>query len=100
MCRDRTYRTHIGAQTMLTKTETGDRLTSDRTSHTAERTHGGWRLSYLPDRNLTEAQALAGMYLADVIADPLTGWEHRWVQEWAEKLGSSVHELTAAVRSR
>lgn len=48
-------------------------MTSDVTPEAAYRdtdTADGWRLSWLPDRQLTRAQALAGMRLDELLSDP------------------------------
>lgn len=48
-------------------------MTSDITPESAYRDGDGaqvWRLSWLPDRRLTEAQARAGMELDELLSDP------------------------------
>ncbi|WP_063821672.1 hypothetical protein [Nocardia pneumoniae] len=47
-------------------------MTSDITPEAAYRDTDtdGWRLSWLPDRRLTRAQALAGMRLDELLSDP------------------------------
>ncbi|MEV6324720.1 hypothetical protein AB0M45_26555 [Nocardia sp. NPDC051787] len=48
-------------------------MTSDITPEAAFRdtdTADGWHLSWLPDRQLTRAQALAGMRLDELLSDP------------------------------
>ncbi|AYF75764.1 hypothetical protein D7D52_20120 [Nocardia yunnanensis] len=48
-------------------------MTSDRSHESAVRVADGWtlawRCSWLPDRLLTRAQALAAMVLAEIVAD-------------------------------
>jgi hypothetical protein len=76
-------------------TQTSDLITSDLTTHTAERDGPVWRLSFLPGRVWTRAQAEARMCVADVVSGPRVGaWEGHWVALWALTLG----ELVAAVR--
>jgi hypothetical protein len=83
---------------MLTLTR--DRITSDVTSHYAERdvSGGGWRLSFLSG-HWTENQALAGMRLADAVAEPLEGGGvPTWIAGFAGILDEPVEELVAAAQ--
>ncbi|MGV9674254.1 hypothetical protein ACWDSJ_03145 [Nocardia sp. NPDC003482] len=50
----------------------GQRMTSDRSPEYAYRVPGSraWRLSWLPGHEVSEARALAGMELDELISDP------------------------------
>jgi hypothetical protein len=81
-------------------TQTNDTITSDVTTHTAQRDGPVWRLSFLPGREWSRAQAEAGMCVADTVACGQVGgvWEGHWVAQWALALGEPVSALVAAVR--
>jgi hypothetical protein len=81
---------------------TGTAMTSTQTRHTARAPDGGgWELSWLPGRILTQSQAVTAMTIAEVAAthdltnnaDPM--WPH--IDEWAAELGMSGPAAVARV---
>jgi hypothetical protein len=73
-------------------TDTG--MTSNQTRHTAQAAPGGgWTVSWLPGRTLTQNQAVTAMTIAEAVAahaDDLADSASRWwlhVDGWAAELG-------------
>ncbi|HEY6792064.1 MAG TPA: hypothetical protein VI365_32595 [Trebonia sp.] len=70
-------------------------MTSDLTRHTAHAIEGGWEVTWLPGRVLTQGQAVTAMLLAETVAariDDLADnghplWGH--IDGWAAELGIS-----------
>lgn len=69
-------------------------MTSDRTRHTARAADGGgWTVSWLPGRTLTQNQAVTAMTIAEAVkahADDLADNGSRWwlhIDGWAAELG-------------
>jgi hypothetical protein len=50
-----------------------DAITSETTSHTAQRVEGWWTLSWLPGRLLERNQAITGMTIAELVAKAPAG---------------------------
>ena len=80
-----------------------DRISSDRTGHTARLAPGGeraWHVSWLPGRLMDRNSAITAMVLADVVATDDVHAGHRlWphIQGWAAELGlSAPHALAWA----
>jgi hypothetical protein len=75
--------------TKITETE----MTSDLTRHTARAAGGGWTVSWLPGRTLTQNQAVTAMTIAEIVAEhagDLAGSGSAWrihVDGWAAELG-------------
>jgi hypothetical protein len=89
-------------------------MTSDETRHTARAAEGGgWVVSWLPGRTLTQNQAITAMTIAEAVAahaDELGNSGSRWwlhIDEWAAEMGltgphavagANVGEYAGAVR--
>lgn len=72
----------------LTITDTT--MASNTTRHHAERLADGWRVSWLPDRRLTQSQAITAMTIAQYVhAHELTAHHPLWphIDGWAAELG-------------
>jgi hypothetical protein len=70
---------------------TGKNMRGTATSHTASATPGGWAVTWLPGRVLTQAQAVSAMQIAEVVEGPgaLQPGDRRWnhLEGWAHELG-------------
>jgi hypothetical protein len=80
----------------------GTEMTSEQTRHTARAAAGGgWAVSWLPGRTLTQNQAVTAMTIAEAVvvhagelADSLSRW---WlhIDRWAAELGITGPEAVA-----
>jgi hypothetical protein len=84
----------------MSLTITATTMSSSQSPHTARRQdEGGWEVSWLPGRVLTQNQAVTAMTIADVTATrDLTGstdkmWPH--LGNWAAELGLSGPDAVA-----
>jgi hypothetical protein len=78
-------------------------MTSDVTRHTATHTGGGWTVTWLPGRTLTQSEAITAMTVAEmvverahILANPSSRlWWH--MDGWAAELGlTGPHAVTEA----
>jgi hypothetical protein len=85
---------------------TSQLMTSDATSHVAEWSPdaaadggGAWVVSWLPQRLLTEDQAVTAMMIAEQVAKGLPPGDRVWlhVDNWARELGLTRSEVVARV---
>jgi hypothetical protein len=81
-------------------------MTSDLTPHAARATDGGWSVTWLPGRRLTQNQAITAMTIAEVVrshCDDLADTSSRWwlhIEGWAAELGiSGPHAVATASMS-
>lgn len=78
--------------TRITETE----MTSDQTRQTAQaRDEGGWAVSWLPGRILTQNQAVTAMTIAEACA--AVADLHMHIDNWATELGIGGPAAVAAV---
>jgi hypothetical protein len=79
-------------------------MASESTRHTAHVTpSGSWAVSWLPNRVLTQGQAVTAMTIAEVLAthdvlrDPVMSSHRLWpfIDNWAQELGMSGPQAVA-----
>lgn len=80
-------------------------MTSDITPEFAFRGHGqpGWRLSWLPEQQLTREQAHAGMELDEILSDPEVVFDdgaHSRAADRAARLGIVVEHAVIMLAQR
>ncbi|WP_174553630.1 hypothetical protein [Nocardia arizonensis] len=78
-------------------------MTSDISPETARRDSGAWRLSWLPDRALTRAQARAGMDVDELLSDPRRVDDpavHQAVDEVAAQIGLAGEQIVLLLATR
>jgi hypothetical protein len=84
----------------MSLTITATTMSSSQSPHTARRRHeGGWEVSWLPGRILTQNQAVTAMTIAETAAtrdltdNTDTMWPH--LDNWATELGLSGPDAVA-----
>ena len=73
---------------------TGEAMTSTTTTHSANRTAGGWVLSWLSSRVVDDARAVSGMKLAESVAR-MQNESQAHVVDFRHELWPHVEELAA-----
>lgn len=77
-------------------TITGQRMTSNRTAHTASRGDSGWTVTWLPGQLLTQNQAVTAMTIADIGPGAAAGPLRAHIDGWAAELGTTAADAIEA----
>lgn len=82
-------------------------MTGDRTGHTAVRNHGGWSVSWLYGRVLSQPEAVTAMTLAEAVAVHgggralgSAGRMRPHMESWAAELGMRLDEAVRLINRR
>lgn len=84
---------------------TYERMHSSRTEHWAEPVgpdqYGPWRVSWMPDREVTYNQAVTALTLAEAVAGGVDEGHRLWphVGSWAGELGMTAEDAVVLVRA-